>query len=90
MHPVTAIHYLANEYYAPEIPYIIRRAAAGTVVEDFVDGDHELEIDEAELTGYASDLALRPLAGGVWILVDLACGGEPYGIIEPRTDLALC
>ena len=85
MDALAAIRYLALEYFPEELPLAVRSAAAYAMAEDLFAEGEDPEITEEDLVGWASDLAFRPLAGGAWVLIDLAAGGEPWGILEPKT-----
>ena len=86
LNPLAAIRYLATEYFPQEVPFAIRSAAAYAMAEDLFAEGCDPEITEEDLVEWASDLAFRPLAGGAWVLVDLADGGEPWAVLEPKAE----
>jgi hypothetical protein len=62
---------------------------AVTFVRDFFEHDPDGEVSEDEFVEWGTDLALRPLGGGSWVVVDLAQGAEPLAIVEPNVEAEL-
>jgi hypothetical protein len=86
MGALDAYHFLAYEHFPEEVPVAIRIHAAVNFVREFFAQDLDEEAPEDEFVEWATDLALRPLGDGSWVVVDLAQGAEPLAILEPDVE----